>query len=104
MPAARTSLLRPLLNGSGGGHLQKVGVARVHARPFLRVVGRLSLGKFKWRMLGESFRIESVNVYRTKVKGLPAKGCRLTATTEFQVGQCSDQNPHPCTKYGRPPL
>ena len=43
VPAARASLLRPLLNGGGGGHLQKVGVARVHARPFLRVVGRLSL-------------------------------------------------------------
>ena len=43
MPAARTSLLRPQLNGGGGGHLQKVGVARVHARPFLRVIRGLGL-------------------------------------------------------------
>ena len=43
VPAARASLLRPLLNGGGGGHLQKVGVARVHARPFLRVIRGLSL-------------------------------------------------------------
>ena len=43
VPAARASLLCPLLNGGGGGHLQKVGVARVHARPFLRVIRGLSL-------------------------------------------------------------
>ena len=43
VPAARASLLRPQLNGGSGGHLQKVGVARVHARPFLRVIRRLGL-------------------------------------------------------------
>ena len=50
----------------------KVGVARVHARPFLRVVGRLSLGKFKWRMLG--ILPDRIGEY------LPQKltGCRLT--------------------------
>jgi len=38
-------LLRGLRSrrGGGGGHLQKVGVARVHARPFLRVIRGLSL-------------------------------------------------------------
>ena len=45
VPAARVRLLRPPLNGGGGGHLQPVGVARVHARPLLRVVGRLGLGE-----------------------------------------------------------
>ena len=62
------------------------------ARPFLRVIRGLSLRKFKWRMLGESFRIESVNVYR-----------RSRVTTESQAGPCSGQNPHPYTEYGRLP-
>ena len=52
VPAARASLLRPQLNGGGGGHLQKVGVARVHARPFLRIVGRLSLREIQMAHTG----------------------------------------------------
>ena len=76
VPAARASLLRPLLNGGGGGHLQKVGVARVHARPFLRVIRGLSLREVQMAHAGGILpdRIgeclpQKLTGYRLKVAG-----------------------------------